>query len=246
MPASVQFFDMEVNVTPPNGHLEPIPLILGPNWQPNDVRMLFISAYGANNDITLTIPMVPDPPTGFTAPYSINPGHECQGAYFRRLVAGDNDTAVALYKPQQWRHFMFATLTARYVSPSVAPVAGALTVSYTAGNSTASVSSVTVPASGVMVFFIGTLPDPGGAWPSWAVSMGAPTGWTNLVATSKSGSTFYQYDVNPGLLVVAKTYSTSGTTGTISVPVAIGQPAFVGMYMFLQAAPNVSVAIGAA
>src|SRR5262249_8079394 len=67
----VSFFDMELAVTPPGGHLQPIPLILGPNWQPNDVRIMFISAAGANQDIPLTLPMTPDPPTGFSAPYSI-------------------------------------------------------------------------------------------------------------------------------------------------------------------------------
>lgn len=246
MAASISFFDMSVSITPPGGHLEPQVLPLGPNWQPNDIRMAFIASAGNNSDITLTMPMTPDPPTTFTTAFSINPGHETNGAYYRRLVAGDNDTSFAIYKPQQWEYYMYGTLTAREVSPTVAPVAGRLQLAYTAGASTATVTSVTVPAAGTMIFFMGTVPDPSGTWPSWAVSMGAPTGWTNLVATAKSGSTYYAFDNNPGLLVVAKNYTSSGTTGSVSVPVALGSPAFLGMYMFLQPAADVSATIGAA
>lgn len=242
----ISFLDMSVNLSAPGGHLEPLPLTLGPNWVQNDVRMLFVAAAGANGDVTITIPMTPDPPTGFSAPYSINPGHETQGVYYRRLVTGDNATSVAFYRPKEWRYFMYTLLTARGVSPTSTPTAGRLTVAYTAGATTATVPSVTVPGAGVMVFMLGTVPDAESGNPSWATSMGAPTGWTNLVATDKSGSTFYAYETNPGLMVVAKTYATSGTTGSVSVPVSVGQPAFAGMYMFLQPAADVSVAVGAA
>jgi hypothetical protein len=242
----ISFFDMSVSITPPGGHLEPQPLTLGPNWQPNDIRMAFVAAAGSSGDITLTVPMTPDPPTTFTTAFSINPGHETNGAYYRRLVTGNTDSSFAIYKPQQWQYFMYGLLTARGISPTSTPTAGRLKVAYTAGVSTATVTSVTVPAAGTMVFFIGTVPDPAGSWPSWAVSMGAPTGWTNLVATAKSGSTFYAYDDNPGLLIAAKNYTSSGSTGSVSVPVSLGQPAFLGMYMFLQPAADVSASIGAA
>lgn len=246
MATPISFLDMSVNLSPPGGHLEPLPLTLGPNWVPNDLRVLFVTAAGADSDVTTTLPMTPDPPTGFTTPYSINPGHETYGAYYRRLLIGDNATSVAFYRPKQWRYFMYTLLTARGVGPTFTPTAGRLVVSYTAGATTASVTSVTVPGAGVMVFMLGTVPDAESGNPSWATSMGAPTGWTNLVATDKSGATFYAYETNPSLMVVAKTYTTSGTTGAVSVPVAVGQPAFAGMYMFLQASADVSVVVGAA
>lgn len=251
MPASVSFFDMAVSVTPPNGHLEPQPLLVGANWQPNDVRLVFISASGTESnsdsqDITLMMGMTPDPPTGYTSAYSLNAGLETQGAYYNLLATGDTDTSVAWSKPTSWRHFVLATLTARGVSPTAAPTAGALTVSYTVGDSTASVSSVSVPAAGTMVFCLGTVPDPEGNWPSWAVSMGVPTGWTHLVATEKSGINFFPYDANPNMIVIAKTFVSSGSTGSVSVPVALGAPAFAAMYAFVQPAPDVSVTVGAA
>lgn len=243
---ALNFFDMAVSTTPPAGHLEPLPLTLGPNRQPNDVRLFLISASGSGSSTTLMMQMNPDAPTGFTAAYSLNPGVETEGVYYRRILASDVDTSVNWVKPPGWRHFMLSTLTVRGVSPTAAPTGGRLKVAYTGGAATATVSSVTVPTAGTMLFFIGTVPDPGDGWASWAVSMGAPTGWTNLVATDKSGTTFYAFDDNPGLMVVAKSYTTSGSTGSVSVPVALGQPAFAGLYMFLQPAVDVSGTIGAA
>lgn len=246
MPATVSFFDMEVNITPPGGHAQPVPITLGANWQPNDYRLLFVSASGANNDITLMVPMDADPPTGFTTAYSIDPGVETRGVYYNLLAFADTDTSVAFPKPPNWRDFMFGTLTARGASPTTAPIGGALTTSYTVGATTATVASVTVPAAGTMVFFLGCVADPEGGWPSWPSSIGVPTGWTPLVATDKSGVTYYQYDTNPAICIVGKSYSTSGTTGSVAFPVTQGSPAFTGMYAFLQPALDVSVAVGAA
>lgn len=251
MPASVSFFDMAASVTPPDGYLEPQPILLGSNGQFNDVRLAFISASATESNassqaVTLTTGMTSDPPTGFTAAYSLNPGVETQGVYYNVLASGDADSSVAWTKPSGWRHFILATVTARGVNPAAVPVAGALTVSYTVGDATATVSSVSVPASGTMLFCLGTVPDPEGNWPSWAVSMGVPTGWTHLVATEKSGTNFFPYDANPNLMVVAKSFASSGSTGSVAVPVAPGGPAFVGMYAFVQPAPDVSVTVGAA
>jgi len=248
MPATISFFDMAVNITPPTGYLQPVPLTLGPNWQPNDVRMLFVSASGTSgsDDITLMEPMFPDPPTGFTAAYSLDPGAETRGVYYRYLQPGDSDTSVAFPKPPAWRDFNFATITARGVNPSVAPIAAPLTISYTGGDPSATVSSVTAPAAGDMVFMLANVPDPEGGSPFWASSMGVPTGWTPLVATDKSGTTYFSYDTNPALEVIGKNFATSGTTGSVAVPVASGAPAFLGMYAFIQPAPDVSVTIGAA
>lgn len=247
MPASIQFFDMEASVTPPKGHFEPVPLTLGANWQPNDVRILFISAESQGSDsITVGMPMIPDPPTGFTPAYSIDPGFETRGVYYRYLQTGDTDASVSFPKPPNFREYMFSVVTARGVNPAVAPIAGTTTPTYTVGDANISVASVTVPAAGTMVLFLGTVPDPGGGWPSWAVSVGVPVGWAPMVATDKSGTTFFPYDTNPGLNLVGKSYSTSGSTGAIPFPVAKGAPAMVGLYLFLRPAPDVSVSIGAA
>lgn len=247
MPAAISFFDMAVSITPPVGHFEPVPLLLGPNWQPNDIRVLFVSGSGSSSQgTTLMMPMSVDPPTGFTGAYILNEDDETGGVYWRRLQTGDTDTSVVFPKPPGWRHFNWATLTIRGVDPANNPTAGALTVSNTVGDANAVVTSVSVPAAGDMVFCLGTVPDPEGGWPSWAVSMGVPSGWTHLVATDRSGVNFYAYDSSPALMLVGKNYASSGSTGAVSVPCAPGAPAFAAMYMHVRPAPDVSVAIGAA
>lgn len=250
MASQIQFFDMSVSVTPPGGYLEPLPLTLGPNWQPNDIRLMFASGSGsdAGSDTALEMVMAPDPPTGFTAAYTRNVDHETHGVYYRQLVAGDNDTSVAWIKPASWVHFMFGLLTVRGVSPGSAPVAGSLSLSQNEGDTTAVVSSVTVPNAGTMVMFTGSVPlPPGGSrWPAWAVAMGVPTGWTPMVATAKSGAQFYQYDTNPSLVVVGKAYSSSGSTGSVAFPTAQGAPAYTGLYTFLTPGADVAATVGAA
>lgn len=249
MPAQLQFFDMAVSLTPPGGYTQPLPVTLGPNRQPNDLRVAFISGSGSSGGAMLEMQMFPNPPTGFTAAYSLNPGAETHGVYYRRLTASDADTVnVTWDKPTQWQHFMFGTLTARGVSPTSTPTGGSLRITQTQGATTATAASVTVPGAGVMIFFVGTVGNP---WatsgePAWAVSLGAPTGWTNLVATDKSGTTFYQYANDPSLIVVAKTFVSAGSTGSVAFQTAQGSPAFAGLYLFLTAAADVSGVVGAA
>ncbi|HEX4395434.1 MAG TPA: hypothetical protein VH084_28470 [Mycobacterium sp.] len=241
---------MSVSVTPPTGYTQPLPIPLGPNRQANDLRLAFISASGVSGGALLEMQLQPDPPTGFTAAYSLNPGHETHAAYYRRLTATDADTVnVDWDKPTNWQHFLFATLTARGVSPTTNPTGGSLSLKQTQGDTTVAAASVTVPGAGVMVFLMGTVPDPwvtSGVAPSWAISLGAPTGWTNLVATDKSGATFFQYGTDPSLIVVAKTFSASGTTGVVSFPSAQGAAAFAGLYLFLTPASDSTVSVGAA
>lgn len=245
MPATISFFDMAVSVTPPTGHLEPVPLTLGPNWQQNDIRTLIVAGCATEDGQTAPVPMTPDPPTGFPAIYNMaaSPGFSTQGVYYRRLVTGDADTSVTFPKPPGWYNYLFTTITARGCDPSTAPVAGRLSWSHRRGDTTFTVPSVTVPAAGAMLFVMATVPDPDGGWP---VAMGIPTGWTHLVATDKSGTNYYAYSADPSVMVIGKNYASSGTTGTVTVPCGVGTPAFVGMYVFFRPAPDVTTAIGAA
>ena len=246
MAATISFFDMSVSVTPPTGHLEPVPLTLGPNWQPNDIRTLIVAGLAVGLDQnTAAAPMTPDPPSGFPSLYNLapTPGFSTQGVYYRRLSTGDSDTSVTWPKPPGWNNFLFATLTARGCDPGTAPTAGRLTWSHRRGNPSFAVNSVPVPSAGSMVFLLATLADIDGGWP---VSMGAPTGWTNMVATDKSGATYYSYGVDPSVMVVGKNFASSGSTGTVTVPCGIGHPAFVGMYVFFPPAPDVTISLGAA
>jgi hypothetical protein len=248
---ALSFFDMSVSVTPPTGHREPLPITLGPNWQPNDIRLIFMSASGSGDsaETTIMMPMIPDPPATFTTAYSLNPGRETHGVYWRRLAAGDEDTAVAFAKPQGWRHFMLATVTVRGASPTASVSAGSLAVTYLIDDATTSgtVSSAPVPGAGAMLLMLGSIPSPSkSAWPKWAVSTGVPSGWSHLVATEKSGADFFQYDTSPSLMVVGKSFASSGSTGVVSFPASLGAPAFASMYAFITAAADVSVTVGAA
>lgn len=249
MPAQLQFFDMSVSITPPTGHLEPLPVTLGPNWQPNDIRLVFVSASGAGStgETNMMMSLNPDPPTSFATAYSRNPGKETHGVYYRRLAPGATDATVYWTKPAGWRHFMFAALTVRGVSPTANPTGGTLTVTHIGAATTATASSVSVPGAGAMVLFAGNVPTPAKIpWPNWAVSLGVPSGWTNLVATDKSGDTFYEYATDPSLIVVGKSFPSAGSTGSVSFPTGQGAPSFAGMYAFLTPAADVSATIGAA
>lgn len=191
--------------------------------------------------------MDPDPPTGFTASFDRTPGWDNHGTYFRRLVAGDASTGVVWPKPAGWRLFMTAFLTVRGASPTAAVTAGDLRITSSAGVATATAASVTVPGAGAMVFFAGNVPSPEKTpWPNWGVAMGAPTGWVNLVASEKSGQDYYQYSTDPAVIVVGKTYASSGSTGTVTFPTARGKPAWAGMWAFITPAADVSASIGAA
>lgn len=244
-----EFFDMSVSTTPPNGHNQPMPITLGPNWQNNDVRLMFIAAGGNTGRMSIDMAMNPDPPTGFTSAYSINPDLETYGTYYRRLQTGDEDTEVAWAKPANWEYFMHAILTVRGVSPTGSITAGRLGVYYITSDDTdsATVDSITVPGAGFVVLMVGNVACPEqNTWPHWAVAMGVPDGWTHLVATDKSGENFDEFDSSPSIIVVGKSFSSSTTTGEIEVPAAQGSPAFAAMYAFLPAAEDVSMTIGAA
>lgn len=249
MPAALQFFDMSVSVTPPSGHLEPLPITLGPNRQPNDVRLMFVSASGSSASAMLEMVMNSDPPTGFTAAYARNLGQETHGVYYKRLSVGDtDDVTVNWAKPSGWQHFMLSFITVRGLSLTSNPTGGWLRLNQTGGDTTATATSVTVPGAGVMLFMAGSVPSPwgGSVVPAYSVSLGVPTDWTNLVATDKSGANFYENGTDPSIVVVGKAFSGAGSTGSVAFPTSKGTPAFTGLYTFLTPAPDVTAAIAAA
>jgi hypothetical protein len=259
MPATLNFFDMSASVTPPKGHEEPLPVTLGPNWEPNDYRFFFVSGSGTSSlGLSATeMKMNPDPPTTFTTAYALNVGRETHGVYYRKLQSADNDQFVTWAKPSNWRHFMVAMFTVRGLSPTTAPTAGTLSgwrsgasgIVYQIADTTvsAAVNSVTVPGAGSMVFFVGNVAAPMSIqWPNFPVAMGVPTAWTALVATPNSGNTFYEFDQSPCVNVVANSYGAAGSTGSVVFPAGLGAPAFAGLYCFLTPAADVTVNVGAA
>lgn len=247
----VDFFDMAVSLTPPTAHQEPYPLLLG-NYKHNDMRLLLATASGIQDSgATATMmEMHDDPPAGFTAAYSWQPGFATEGVYYNRLAAGDVDGSVTWAKPNSWRHFVWATLTARGLSRTVNPVGGRLRVRHLGGSGSAAVDSVTVPAAGIMIYCLATVPDPGsgGIWPSNSVSMGVPAGgdWRHLVATPKSGKDFFADDTGNHIMVIGREYTGAGSTGVATVPVGKGSPAFAGLWCFVRAAQDVTINVGAA
>lgn len=243
IPAIIDFFDMEALVTPPGGYLEPQPLTMGPNQQPNDLRLQIVTgSESAAGGVSEAVQMVPDPPTGFTAGYALDAGFETEGVNYRYLLANDSDVSVAWIKPAGWRHWCWALLTARGTDPATAPTSGALwpTVSHNVGDHFFTVGPIAVPGPGVMVFALGVVADPEGNWPSWASSINCPVsgGWKNMVATDKSGQNYYAPDTSPSLCVVGNKYTSARTTGTVTFPCDPGQHAFTGMWAFLTAAPG--------
>lgn len=246
MADGISFFDMSVSTTPPSGNNEPLPVTVGPNRQTNDVRILFMTASGSNGNVPIEVEMTSNPPTGYTSAYSLNPDYETHGVFYRRLATGDEDTSVSWSKPNGWAHFMSALITARGVSPSGTPTGGNLKLSQTGGDTVVTTDSVTVPGAGVMLFFAGSVQSPGTSYVRWPVAIGVPDDWTHLVATDKSGENFYEYDTNPAIVVVGKSFSAAGSTGEVEFPTAQGGPAFAGLWCFLPAAQDVSMTIGSA
>lgn len=249
MPLTPYFLDVSVSVTPPGGYKQPLPVTLGPGRQNNDVRVAFITCSGASGGTALEMVMTSNPPTGFTAAYSLNPTYETHGVFYRRLTDTDTDNVtVSWAKPTGWGHFMFGLVTVRGMSTTTAPTGGWLKPNQTMGDTAAVTSSVTVPGAGVMLFFAGTVPTPWGGsnTPSWPVSLGVPTGWTHIAATDKSGNTFDQYSNDPALVIVGKSFTAAGSTGSVSFPTSKGSPAFSGLYLFCPVATDVSATLTAA
>lgn len=253
MPATVTFRDPAVSITPPTGHAQAYPLLLGPGRQPNDVRFLMVSASGSHDAgaTSSMMPMQDDPPPGFSTAYAMAPGDLTEGCYYYRIPADlGAESSVAWPKPKGgWRHFCWATFTGRGLDPAHTPVGGHLTVTHEAGSGTAIVASVTAPGAGVLVYMLGTVPDPGsgGLWPAWSGAMGVPVsgGWKHIVATENSGEDFFEFDSSNNIMVIGRPVGGAGAVGTVTVPISKCGAAFAGLWLFVQAAPDGSSSGGA-
>lgn len=191
-------------------------------------------------------------PAGFTSLVNTNNNNDITLAYsiaYRRLLAGDTDTFISYGLPAAMNYFGTILFTVRGVSPSWAPSGSQWGFLQNPNGAAVNVvSSVTVPGPGTIVYCCSSYPEPtqNSSNPPWSqaqytgFSIGAPTGWTNLVATSGSGNTFYQYSSQPSLIAVGKSYSSSGSTGQVTFTAGSNSnPEFAGIYVWFQPAPDV-------
>ena len=262
MAATLQFFDMEASVTPPNAYQAPVIIGLGTNWQPNDIRFYcnyWMYMYTPNGGVTVNAGnnSVQPPSWNTIAPRALaQNGSDNQfinegwgSASWLRLTSSSAPTSIVpstVSFPSMMYQWATAEFTVRGADPASSPtVAGIASM----GRSDASVASITVPSAGTMVIWVSAAtftPNPGAAVSAGilaiANSLGVPAGWTPLVATDNSGATFYQYDNNPSCMVIAKTFTTSGSTGAITFPTGpTSNCNFQGVSMFIKAAPDVSI-----
>lgn len=259
MPAPISFFDMEALSSPAStGFYAPVPVTTGPNWQPGDIRVFFLQYFSGSppnlgSNITWIIPPgyssvdsegvvpAPNPPTPNDLWW--------WGVSWRRLVAGDTDTFVTINRPDTLNYYNSALITVRGVDPTFTPSPTMFGFAGPTNNAgvplppaTAVVSSVSVPAVGTVVTFMGSQTY---TQILAACALGIPSGWTNLVSTPNSGLQYLSTDTKSATIAVAKSFSSSGSTGSITFPTAgTVLPWFSGATMFFRAAPDVSIAAG--
>jgi hypothetical protein len=250
MPAKISFFDMSI-LAIPSGPYIPLPVTLGPNWQPNDLR-IFLQIAGGANPPTGTVT-----PPGFTAIATASAASGGGGGItsqvanisYRRLIAGDTDTFIQYAVPSSTSYSSLALVTARGASPSTNPTAayvtdpsGAITLpgsSSTGGSVT--VPSLSVPFVGVLLQLFFSYVAAGSA-----CSLGGPTGWTNLVASDNSGATYSPWSGVASTTVVAKAFSSTGSTGSMpGLLYGAENGAFINhVWVAIPAAPDISATAG--
>lgn len=274
MPAQIKFLDVEpTNQIPPDGDKAPVPITLGPSWEPNDVRLIF-NIYSNYNTSEFS-PFfhyywpTPLPPPGFTLGHDPVPedafgngSHQPELAFWRRLQAGDVDNVAVSWIQRYWRWFGMLKVTARGVHPTTAPQFIDIGTTQLQTPSRVRFPSVTVPAEGIMLF-IALAGEGSGQWssegnpnsqnvPVTGAALGVPAGWTHVAATEKSGKDYYQYDTATGMICIGKYYSGAGSTGTVDIPasytsgaIVTGQVYTAGYACFLRPAPD-ATSMGAA
>lgn len=244
MPAQLSFFDMSISNQIP-AYSVPVAVTLGPNWQPNDIRLFFQFAWdGTSNNWTVT-------PPGFTTYSAVSQTN--LNLSYRRLVAGDTDTSVQYAVTSLPEGFYYALMTVRGVSPSAAPggpatpgVLMTLPAASTTGGSTSSISgggsnAFTVPVGAGLLWVVNTTNVTTGC--TW----GVPAGWTNLVATAGSGAQYTPFGAQFSSAVFGKSFSSAGSTGTWTIQYGAEKAAQAYVWFTtLTAAPDVSVSAGTA
>lgn len=263
MPAQIQFIDPEAYNSPMPGQSEPLPITLGPSWQANDIRLvfnIFSNYYYYGNNIWGYYGPNPFPPAGFTVghdPGGSSLAHQNEWAAWRRLTASDVDNRAISWQERYWLFFGLLMITARGVDRASSPTFVDVGVTQLQTPSRIRFPSVTVPGAGVMLLICLT-GNGSGQWstgqspdvstvPTTGSSLGVPAGWTPIVATEKSGSDYYPYDTNTGMIVLGKYFSAAGSTGTVDVPCAYtsgaivtGQVSAYGFTCYLKPAPDVT------
>jgi hypothetical protein len=320
MPATLSFFDMEVNLPAAQNVDDPVDVTLGPNWQPGDIRCFYQLWYqpqwnyqasavtgggssGSGNvngsgtgSGSVSVPSTPyfasfpvtvpfsagfsynwnwpgsfntstawygpnilTQPAGFSALAKTGSANQITLSYslaYRRLLAGDADTFITYGLPAAMNYFATLLFTVRGVDPSWTPSGSDWGFLSNPNGAAVNVcSSVSVPGQGTMALICSSYPTPTGnsSQPTWSqaqytgFSIGCPTGWTNLVATSGSGDTFFQYNSQPAAIAVAKSFSGPTSTGTITFEAGSNSnPEFAGIYVWFQPAADVSNSTGSA
>lgn len=213
MPAQLTFFDMSISNQIP-AYAVPVAITLGPNWQPNDIRLFFQFAWNGSTNFTVT-------PPGFT---SYSPSSQTNlNLSYRRLVAGDTDTSIQYTQIAFPDGFYYALMTVRGVSPSAAPASPStpgvlmtLPAASTTGGATSSISgggsnAFTVPVGAGLLWSLNvTNATTGCTW-------GVPSGWSNLVATSGSGVQYTPFGAEYSSALFGKSFSSAGSTGTWAI-----------------------------
>jgi hypothetical protein len=248
MPAQLSFFDMAASVTPPEGYFPPFPVPLGPNWQPGDIRVYCQHWFAASTDTTWV------QPPGFSTTNAQGQQGGASGTStwwrygvsWRRLVAGDVDTFYTFNTvPALWWHTVMFTV--RGVDPGSSPAITTFQFNGPLGSiqlppASVVVNSVSVPSAGTTAIWIAShayIATTGAT--GNGVGMAAPSGWQNLVASSNSGATYNPYDISNGTIAVAKSFSSSGSTGSVTFPISNSTSSmFNGATMFFKPAPDVS------
>jgi hypothetical protein len=174
---------------------------------------------------------------------------------WRRLIPGDTNTFIVYALPASMSVFSTILYTVRGVDPAWTGTGtdwGLLSFPNSGSINTA--ASVAIPGAGTLVYMVTSYPAPAGnssASAPWVAaqntgaSMDAPTGWTNLIATSSSGNTYFPYYSNASAMAMAKSYTGAGSTGTVSLVVGPAtNPIFDGPWIWFKAAPDVIASTG--
>lgn len=263
MPAQLQYFDMEVITELPKSVFEHIPITQGPNWQPNDIRLVFVtydrSKPASDGSLLIYNPQTV-PPSGFTTAYAQSGsdyGRYIFYLFWQRFAPGFTQSGYLNWNVTGLRWLTAAFITVRGVDPATNPTgASAGFTAQTTDPFKGTLASVSVPFAGAAVLFANSYPGNylgAGAGPSvvQGCSLNVPVGWTHLVSTPGSGPDFRTYAADLGILAAARNYASSGSTGPVVIPTGWLWPAWeqnsvgtTATVVFVKPAPDVTTSAG--